>query len=45
MRDLLLIAAASLITVWDVAINQMQILRTIAYGLAGIGHTMLGFTI
>ena len=40
MRDLLLIAAASFIMVWDVAVNDMYLMRTLVHGML-IDHPVL----
>lgn len=42
MRDLLLIAAASFIMVWDVAVNDMYLMRTLVHGMLMITRFFTG---
>jgi hypothetical protein len=42
MRDLLLIAAASFITLWDVAANDMNLMRTFVHGAVAVSRLLTG---
>ncbi len=42
MRELLLIAAASFVAVWDVAANQMMIMRSVVGGAEAIARFFIG---
>jgi hypothetical protein len=42
MRDLLLIAAASFITVWDVAVNDMHLMRYLVHGAVAVSRLLTG---
>jgi hypothetical protein len=42
MRDLLLIAVASFITVWDVAVNDMNLMRSFVHGAVAVSRFLTG---
>jgi hypothetical protein len=42
MRELLLIAAASFVTIWDVAANDMDILRTVVLTAVRVAGLLTG---
>jgi hypothetical protein len=42
MRDILLIAAVSLIAFWDMALNRMDLISGTAHVIVGLGRSMFG---